>query len=66
MKLRTNRVNKIISAMRPNSPEIEIDLDMDEGQMFDLLCVFLEHISGTTWEIWKERQREEVKEEEHE
>ena len=66
MKLRTNRVNKIISAMRPNSPEIEIDLDMDEGQMFDLLCVFSEHISGTTWEIWKERQREEVKEEEHE
>jgi hypothetical protein len=34
---------------------MEIDLDMNEGQMFDALCVFLEHISGPTWEEWKRK-----------
>ena len=58
--LRMQSINKIQSAMTPNSTEIEVQCHMTEGQMREALNQFLERITWETWQQWVKEIDEET------
>ena len=54
MKLRTRAVRSIGANYNRSSIELQVDLDMTEGQMLDALLSFLEVVPGERWEEWKQ------------
>ena len=53
MKLRTRAVRGIGANYNRSSIELQVDLDMTEGQMLDAILAFLEAVPGERWEEWK-------------
>ena len=53
MKLTIQTIKSIASASIPNSSAVKVECDMNEGQMFDALLQFLEHVTEATWAEWE-------------
>ena len=48
-------VRGISPAYQANSSAVVVECDMNEGQMFDALLQFLEHITDKTWAEWERK-----------
>ena len=55
MKIVIEELLSIAPAFRANSNAVKAECRMSEGQMFDALLGFLEHISDAQWEQWKRK-----------
>lgn len=52
MKITMEFVDGIRPAHRANSSAVVVDCKMTEGEMFDALLQFLEHITDEEWADW--------------
>jgi len=58
MKIKINALS--VREINSRSPNLAIDLDMTEQQMYQALNEFLRHVSDATWTKWQNQINDEI------